>query len=144
MSHCYLNLWLPKHIFQHSLLLNLWPYATKIWEPVCLHSTTLQFSVIITSLLWKWLRLHPHTSFHGLHLSKDWKDGSQKEPDPGCKVDEARQSTEALWWPLGYADLCVVSHCGGEEALLSHLYITLHYITYTFHWSIKLPYGIRI
>jgi hypothetical protein len=28
MSHCYLNLWLPKPIFQHSLLLNLWPYAT--------------------------------------------------------------------------------------------------------------------
>jgi hypothetical protein len=38
------------------------------------------------------------------------------------KVDEARESTESLWWPLGYADLCVALHCRGEEALLSHLY----------------------
>jgi hypothetical protein len=30
VSRCYLNLWLPKPIFQHSLLLNLWPYATKM------------------------------------------------------------------------------------------------------------------
>jgi hypothetical protein len=57
-----------------------------------------------------------------LHLSKDWKDGSRKKPDLGCKVDEAGQSTEALWWPLRYADFCVASHCRGEEALLSHLY----------------------
>jgi hypothetical protein len=46
--------------------------------------------------------------FRGLHLSSSRKDGSRKEKDPGCKVDEAGQSTEALWWPLGYADLCVV------------------------------------
>jgi hypothetical protein len=50
------------------------------------------------------------------------KNGSRKEPDPSCKVEEAGQSTEALWWPLGYPDLCVASHCRGEEALLSHLY----------------------
>jgi hypothetical protein len=30
-------------------------------------------------------------------------------------VDEAGQSTEALRWPLGYADLCVASHCHGEK-----------------------------
>jgi hypothetical protein len=29
-SHCYLNLWLPKPICQHSLLLNPWPYATEM------------------------------------------------------------------------------------------------------------------
>jgi hypothetical protein len=29
-SHCYLNLWLPKPIFQYSLLLNQWPYATDM------------------------------------------------------------------------------------------------------------------
>jgi hypothetical protein len=30
MSHRYMNLWLPKPIFQHSLLLNFWPYATEM------------------------------------------------------------------------------------------------------------------
>jgi hypothetical protein len=122
MLHCYLNLWLPKPIFQHSLLLNLWPYATDMWEPVCLLGTTLQVSVTTISLLWKWLRHSLQTYFRRLHLSKYWKDGSQKEPDLGCKVDEAGQSTEALWWPLEYADLCVALHCHDEEARLSHLY----------------------
>jgi hypothetical protein len=46
-----MNLWLPKPIFQRSLLQNLWPYATKIREPVCLRGTTLQVSVATTSLL---------------------------------------------------------------------------------------------
>jgi hypothetical protein len=30
MSHCYLNPWLLKPIFQHRLLLNIWPDATQI------------------------------------------------------------------------------------------------------------------
>ena len=51
ISHHYMNLWLPKSIFQHSLLLNLWPYATEMREPVCLRGTTLQVSVATTSLL---------------------------------------------------------------------------------------------
>jgi hypothetical protein len=105
MSHCYLNLWLPTLIFQHSLLLNLWPYTTEMWQPVYLHCITLQVSFATTSLLWKWLPHHLQTSYCRLHLSKDWKIGSQKKPDMGCKVDEAGQSTEALWWPLEYADV---------------------------------------
>jgi hypothetical protein len=121
-SHWYLNLWLPKPIFQHSLLLNLRSYSTEMWEPVCLGGTSLQVSAATTSLLHKWLPRRLHTTFRGLHMSEDWTDGSRQEPDPGCKVDEAGQSTEALWWPLGYADLCVASHCRGEEAHLSHLY----------------------
>jgi hypothetical protein len=51
MSHHYMNLWLPKPIFQCSLLLNLWPYATEMREHVCLRGTTLQVSVATTSLL---------------------------------------------------------------------------------------------
>jgi hypothetical protein len=93
-----------------------------MWQPVYVRSTTLQVSVATTSLLRKRLPLRPQTSFRGLHDSKDWTDGSRKEPDPGCKMDEAGQSTEDLWWTLGYANLCVASHCRGEEALLSHLY----------------------
>jgi hypothetical protein len=113
MSHCYLNLWLPKPIFQRSLLLNLWSYPTEMWESVCLRGTTLQVSVATS---------RSQTYFRGLYLSKNWKGGIRKEPDPGCKVDEAGQSTEAMWWPLGYADLCAASHYRGDEALLSHLY----------------------
>ena len=45
MSHNYNNLWLPNPIFQHGLLLNLWPYATEMREPVCLLGTSLQVSV---------------------------------------------------------------------------------------------------
>jgi hypothetical protein len=52
MSHHYKNLWLPKPIFQHSLLLNLWPYTAETGEPVCLRGTTLQVSVATTSLHW--------------------------------------------------------------------------------------------
>jgi hypothetical protein len=61
MSHCYPNLWLPKPIFQHSLVLNLWPYATEMWDPVCLRGTALQVSVATTSLLRKWLPRRPQT-----------------------------------------------------------------------------------
>jgi hypothetical protein len=51
MSHHYMNLWLPKSIFQHNLLLNLWPYATEMRVPLCLRGTTLQVSVATISLL---------------------------------------------------------------------------------------------
>jgi hypothetical protein len=37
-------------------------------------------------------------------------------------VDVVGQSTEALWWPLRYADLYVASHCRSEEALC-HIFI---------------------
>jgi hypothetical protein len=96
MSHSYLNLWLPKPIFQHNVLLNLWPYATEMWQPVRLRGTTLHVSVATISFLRKWLPRRPQTSFRGLHSPKEWKDGSRKEPDLGCKVDEAGQSIEVF------------------------------------------------
>jgi hypothetical protein len=49
MSHCYLNLWLPKHIFKYSLL-NLWPYGMR-QENLCLNGTILPISVETSQLL---------------------------------------------------------------------------------------------
>jgi hypothetical protein len=116
MSHCYLNLWLLKLVFQHSLL-NLWPYATEMWEPVCLRCTTLQVcrNHLFTS---ETTSSSSSTSSRGLHLSDDWKDGSRKEPDPGCKVDEADSPLKLCDGPLGM-QICVASHCRGE-AFFSH------------------------
>jgi hypothetical protein len=68
----------------------------------------------------EWFPSCPQTSFRGSHLSRDPKDGSRKEPDLSCKVDEAGQSTKTLWWLLEYEDLSVASHCRGEEAFLLH------------------------
>jgi hypothetical protein len=63
MSHWYLNLWLPKYIFQHSLL-NLRPYATEMREPVWLRGINLQVSVATSPLIQKRLPPPPPPSFH--------------------------------------------------------------------------------
>jgi hypothetical protein len=98
LSHCYLNLWLPKPIFQHSLLLNPWPYTIAMCEPACLRSSTQQVSAATTdSVMTSSSSSNCFSRIGSFKRLKRLVVG--KGPNQGCKVDEAGQSTEALCWP---------------------------------------------
>jgi hypothetical protein len=51
MSHYYLNLWLSIPIFHHRPILNLWPCATEMREPVCLRGTTPQVQLFTSEMV---------------------------------------------------------------------------------------------
>jgi hypothetical protein len=105
MSHCYLNLRLPRPIFRHSLL-NLWPYAPEMWEPVYLCGTTQQISVATMSWLRNWFPRRFQINFRGLHLSKDWKMIVVRNQFRAVRWMRQDSPLKLFWWPLAYADVC--------------------------------------
>jgi hypothetical protein len=118
VSHFCLNLWLCFYI------VSIWIHGltSPICESLYALAVPLCRSLSQPPPLRKWLPRRPQTSFRGLHLSKDWKDGSRKEPDPGSKVDEAGQSTEVLWWPLG-TQTCVWPRIVVVKKHLCHIFM---------------------
>jgi hypothetical protein len=60
MLHCYLN------IFFNSFLLNVWPYANVMKQPVCARSTTQQLALYFEYEFLVALKLlSTHCIFHG-------------------------------------------------------------------------------
>jgi hypothetical protein len=81
-----------------------------------------------------------------LHLSKDWKDGTRKESDPGCKMDVAGQSTEVCDGLSGM-QTCVWPHIIVVKKHFCHIFMGTSFpetLLQSFHidvWTDRLASG---